>query len=80
LRFDAVSEKLAGSGGVSTEVLFRLLGFSAGEKRRKIKGGFGLVKKPSKRLWQMAGSHFWMKHLLKRRMDEDWMRGKYWFE
>ena len=59
---------------LNTADFFKILGIEAEKKIRKKK--MGIPKLPSKKWWKMTDSYFQMKHLIRARMDKDWIMGK----
>ena len=64
---------------LSTEEVFKLLKFQK-EKKQKTKKGKKKSLPPSKKWWKMSDEHYHMKHLLRERMDRDWVEKNRWFK
>ena len=68
-KMDKISEP------INTNTFFRILGTKE-EKRRNKKKLEKILLSPSKKWWKMTDSYFHMKHLIRARMDKDWIMGK----
>ena len=65
---------------LSTEEVFKLLKFQKEKKQGRTKKGKKKSLPPSKKWWKMSDEHYHMKHLLRMRMDRDWVEKNRWFK